>query len=121
MYSKWKALTGALLQQGPGKNVLDPNRAQAFANIIAEIDSVLGPFVQGDLHGDQRRKNLDMILTRSANLAFLLFSQPGSFQFEFASRRGGLVAYPALLQTVGDEGQALSPPRDLFPAEIVAV
>ena len=121
LYSKWKTITGALLQQDYGKNAHDPNRAQVFANVVAELDSILAPFVQGDVNGDQRRKNLDMILTRSANLAFLLFSQPGSFQFEFASRRGGLVAFPALLQTVGDEGQILSPPRGLVEGETVAV
>jgi hypothetical protein len=121
LYSKWKAITGALMQPEPGKAAHDPSRAHTFAGIIAELDSILGPFVQGALDGEQRQKNLDMILTRAANLAFLLFAQPGSFQFEFTGRRGGLVAFPALLQTIGDDGQILSPPRGLFEGETAAV
>ncbi|KAF2818510.1 hypothetical protein CC86DRAFT_433269 [Ophiobolus disseminans] len=121
LYSKWKAITGALLQQGSGKSVHDPNRAQAFSGIIAELDSIVEPFIQGTVAGGQRQKNLDFILNRSTTLAFLLFSQPGSFQFEFASRHGGLMAFPALLQSVGDDGQVLSPPRGLSKGEVVAV
>jgi hypothetical protein len=121
LYSKWKAITGALMQPEPGKSVHDPSRAHNFAGIVAELDSILGPFVQGALNGEQRQKNLEMILTRSANLAFLLFAQPGSFKFEFASRRGALVAFPALLQTIGDDGQVLSSPRGLSEGETAAV
>jgi hypothetical protein len=110
-----------LLQQQLGKDAHDLERAQVFANIIAELDSFLVPFIQGSADGDQRRKNLEMILSRSADFAFLLFSQPGSFQFDFASQRGGLVSFPALLQTVGDEGEAFNPPRRLFEADIVSV
>lgn len=121
LYSKWKTITAALLQPNSGKGVHDPNRAQTFGTTIAELDSILGVFVQSDTDQQQRHKNLDMILTRSANFAFLLFSQPGSFQFEFASRRGGLVAFPALFQSAGDDGQALSPPRLMFEGESVAI
>tara|TARA_R110002003_G_scaffold127_4_gene11891 strand:- start:2369 stop:3292 length:924 start_codon:yes stop_codon:yes gene_type:complete len=120
LYSKWKTITGFLLQQGMGKNAQDTNRVQAFARIIAELDSIVAPCVQGSLDDAQRRKNLDMILTRTANFAFLLFSQPGSFQFDFGSRRGGICAFPTLLQTIGDQGQILSPPRILSEGEIVA-
>lgn len=108
------------MQRQFGKNAQDPNRAQICANIIAELDSILAPFVEEGANGGQRRNNLDMILTRSANFAFLLFSQPGSFQFDFASRHGGLVAFPALVQMIGDQGQVLSPPRVLMEKEVVA-
>ncbi|KAH7394393.1 hypothetical protein BKA66DRAFT_567338 [Pyrenochaeta sp. MPI-SDFR-AT-0127] len=118
LYSKWKTITGALLQQRFGKDVQDPNRIQTFANTVAELDSLLAPFVQGSVDGGQRRKNLDMILTRSASFAFLLFSQPGSFRFDFANAHSGLIVFPALVQTFGDQGQVLNPSRVLVEKEI---
>ncbi|KAF2621824.1 hypothetical protein BU25DRAFT_495534 [Macroventuria anomochaeta] len=116
MYSKWKAITGALLQQQFGKQ--SQGLAQNFADIIAELDAILAPFVTGIVDGSQRRKNLEMILTRSANLAFLLFTQPGSFRFDFTSQHVTLVVSPALVQTVDDRGHVLSRPRVLVDKEV---
>ncbi|KAF1831722.1 hypothetical protein BDW02DRAFT_571774, partial [Decorospora gaudefroyi] len=83
------------------------------------MDIVLGPFVQPRADGDKRRRNLDMILARATKLAFLLFSQPGSFHFDFSgSQQGGVVAFPGLVQVVGDEGQVLSQPRVIWPKEV---
>jgi hypothetical protein len=120
MYSKWKAITGAMLQQRFGHGVQGPSRDQTFANITADLDSVVAPFVQGNLDGGQRGKNLDMILTRSANFAFLLFSQPGSFRFDFSAVHGSLVAFPALMQIIGDQGEELRPVRVLLEKEVAA-
>ncbi|KAJ4404491.1 hypothetical protein N0V91_005835 [Didymella pomorum] len=120
LYSKWKVVTGALLQERYGKQNQDPSRAQAFQDTIASLDSILAPFVKGSVDGGQRRKNLDMILTRAANFAFLLFSQPGAFRFDFTSRQGGLTVFPALVQTVGDQGQPLSPIKVLTEKEVLA-
>lgn len=61
-----------------------------------------------------------MILTRTANFAFMLFSQPGSFYLDFSSGYGGLVAFPALVQTIGDQGQVLRPSRVLIEKEVAA-
>ncbi|UPX13349.1 uncharacterized protein EKO05_0003862 [Ascochyta rabiei] len=121
LFSKWKTITGALLQQQYGKHGQDPSRAQSFQDTITSLDSVLAPFVEGSVDGGQRRKNLDMILTRAANFAFLLFTQPGSFRFDFAGDQGGLAIFPALVQTVGDQGQPLSPVKVLAEKEIVGV
>ncbi|KAF2183183.1 hypothetical protein K469DRAFT_711155 [Zopfia rhizophila CBS 207.26] len=120
LFSRWKAITGALLQPRYGKQ--DPNaQSQSVAEAIAELDSVLAPFVKGNLDGDQRRRNLDMIISRSAQLAFLLFSQPGSFSFDFSGMgQQGLVVFPGLFQVIGDQAQMLSPPRLLLEKEVVA-
>ena len=120
LFSKWKTITGALLQQRFGKQSQDPARVQRFQDAVASLDSILAPFVKGSVDGDQRRKNLDMILGRAANFAFLLFAQPGSFRFDFASPQGGLTVFPALVQTVGDQGQPLSPIKLLTEKEVVA-
>ncbi|KAI8933610.1 hypothetical protein NX059_009338 [Plenodomus lindquistii] len=118
MYSKWKTITSALLQHRFGRNAPNPSRAENFATIVAEIDAVLAPFVQGSVDGGQRHKNLDMILKRAANFAFLLFSQPGSFHFDFASEHNSLVAFPAFVQIIGDQGRALRPARVLLDKEV---
>jgi hypothetical protein len=72
MYSKWKAITGDLLQHQASQQ--PPGLAQNLADIIAKIDAILAPFVTGDVDESQHRKNLESILTRSANLAFLFFT-----------------------------------------------
>lgn len=120
LFSKWKTITGALLQQRYGSQSQDPGRTHSLQDAVTSLDAVLAPFIKGSVDGDQRRKNLDMILTRAANLAFLLFAQPGSFRFDFASHQGGLTVFPALVQTIGDRGQPLSPVKVLTEKEIVA-
>lgn len=119
MYSKWKTITGALLLQQAGNQPDD--LAQSFTDVIANIDAVLAPFVAKSVDGGQRYKNLNMILTRSAKLTFLLFTQPGSFRFDFSERQGTLVVCPALVQTVDDRGQALSHVRVLLEKETASV
>jgi len=121
LYSRWKVVTGALLQQRYGKQSRDPNRAESFQDTIASLNSILAPFVKGSVDGEQRRNNLDMILTRAADFAFLLFTQPGTFRFNFASRQGGLTVFPALVQTVGDRGQILNPVKTLTEKEVLAL
>lgn len=76
--------------------------------------------MKGSVDGGQRRKNLDMILTRAANFAFLLFAQPGTFRFDFASHQNDLTVFPALVQTIGDQGQPLTPIKVLTEKEVEA-
>ncbi|KAJ4987571.1 hypothetical protein SVAN01_06884 [Stagonosporopsis vannaccii] len=118
LFSKWKTITGALLQQRYEKQFQDPARAKSFQDAITSLDVVLAPFVKGSVDVGQRRKNLEMILTRAANFAFLLFTQPGSFRFDFTSHQGGLTVFPALLQIIGDQGQPLSPVKVLTEKEV---
>ena len=117
MYSKWKTITGALLHERISQNAQGPARKQRFAGATVDLESIVAPFVQSGLEA-QRSKNLDMILTRSANFTFLLFSQPGTFHFEFSSKHGGLVVFPGLVQTIGDQGQVLGQSRVLLEKEI---
>lgn len=112
-------MTGALLNEQMNQGELSPGLHDAFVSASAELDAIVEPFIKGDTDG-QRRKNLDMILTRAANLAFLLFSQPGVFYFDFGGLNGGLGAFPALVQTIGDEGQSLKPIRVLLEKELAA-
>ncbi|KAF2105462.1 hypothetical protein BDV96DRAFT_374254 [Lophiotrema nucula] len=114
LVSKWKAITGALLQQQPR------SASRAIAVAINEANAVLAPFVRGSMDGGQRQKNLEMILSRAASLAFVLFSQPGSYRFDFAGSGNSLVTFPALLQVIGDDARTLNPPRVLWQREVNA-
>ncbi|KAJ8109603.1 hypothetical protein OPT61_g7338 [Boeremia exigua] len=116
LVSKWKTITGALLHE---RQRQDPSRSQGFQDTITSLDAILAPLVKSGVDGVQRQKNLEMILTRAANFAFLLFRQPGSFRFDFASRQGRLTVFPALVQIVGDQGQLLSPAKPLTEREDV--
>jgi hypothetical protein len=104
-------MTGALLE---------PNAtARNYADITQSVDSVVGPFVQTGADDGKRRRNLELIFSRAEKLAFLLFSQPGSFRFDFTGgRQGSVVIFPSLMQVTGDGGQVLSPPRPLSDKEV---
>jgi hypothetical protein len=121
LFSKWKAITGALLQPQFGKRPQNANRAPEFEETKTALQAALAPFDKATTDDTQRRRNLDMILTRAANLAFLLFTQPGQFRLDFASPNGGLTVFPALLQTVDDNGKALNPLKVLSEKEVVSV
>lgn len=112
LFSKWKVLTGTLL--GANANAHPQSRSQ----IIDSMDAVLGPFLQPGFDLGRRRDNLEMVLSRAAKLALLLFSQPGSFRMDFVGGRPDVfVVFPGLVQVVGDQGQALSRPRVLSEKE----
>lgn len=122
--SKWKAISGTLLQsrygsQNPGSPSNDVV-SHSIQSAIAEADSFLGPFV-GSSGDDKRLRNLEGILHRAAKFAFLLFSQPSSLSFNWASgsNQGRIVIFPGLLQTVTDEGHVQRPARVLSDAEVI--
>lgn len=114
LFSKWKVITGTLLTKQP---TLSPN---AIADTIAVAAMILGPFTRKGIDREQRLKNLEMVVGRAASLAWTLFTQPGSYRFDFRGSRDSVVAFPALLQMTGDDARVVSPPRVLWEKEIVA-
>ena len=118
LYSKWKVITSALLQ--PRYSTQSGHSAKAVAGAIAEVDFVLAPLVQRGADGAQRRRNLEMIFNRAASLGFLLFSQPGSYHFDFTEGGGGPTVFPGLQQVVDDQAHRINPPRVLLEKEGVA-
>ncbi|CAG8976954.1 hypothetical protein HYALB_00008865, partial [Hymenoscyphus albidus] len=124
LFSKWKAITGALLQRQYGQSSSDHDtRNQSVNRAITTADAVLRPFIDQGVDIQARRRNLEGTMKRAAQLAFLLFSQPASFHFDFSGTRQGdrLLVFPALVQTVSDEAEVLSPPRVLSGPEELAV
>jgi hypothetical protein len=123
LFSKWKSISGTILQQRyskqPDEN--DP-RESSIAHALAAAEPILHPFVNPSIDTNVRRRNLEGIMRRAAQFAFLMFCQPSSFIFDY-TRTGqpdSLVVFPALLVTVSDEGERLSPPRVLSEKEVVA-
>ncbi|PSN68284.1 hypothetical protein BS50DRAFT_676180 [Corynespora cassiicola Philippines] len=113
LFSKWKVLTATMLKKD--QNLQSPAQAKLFK----ELNAVIIPFVQGNSKEAQRHNHLNLIISRAAALAMLLFSQPGSFRFEFSNQPKGVVVFPALEQVVGDQAQKLSPPRLLLEKEVL--
>lgn len=121
--SKWKAISGELLQSRYGHQTTDnAHLEQSISQAIAVTDAVLAPFINAQIEAtsDKRIRNLDGIMRRAAQFAFLLFSQPSSFTFDWASQQGRLVVFPGLLQIVGEDGYAVQPPRVFNDPEVVA-
>jgi len=122
LFSKWKVISGALLQQEYGHPVEENDpRSGSIAAALATAEPVLHPFINPGIDMNARRRNLEGIVKRAAQFAFLLFSQPGSFRFDYTGTRqaDSLPVFPALLQTVNDEAEPISPPRVLIEKEVV--
>jgi hypothetical protein len=121
LYSKWKVISGVMLQQQYEEQIgeSDPRSAKVAAALMM-ADSVLRPLINPSLDMNARSRNLKSIMNRAVQFAFLLFSQPASFQLDFTRGRSDtLVVFPALLQTVNDEAQVLASPRILSQKETV--
>lgn len=122
LFSKWKTISGTLIHQQysqqPGEN--DP-RDGSITQAIATAEPILHLFINPSIDINARRRNLEGIMRRAAQYSFLIFSQPGSFSFDYTGtgQHDSLVVFPALLQTVDDEAEVLSPPRVLSEKEAV--
>lgn len=120
--SKWKAISGELLQSRYGKQAAEnANLEQSIRQAIIATDSVVAPFVNAavDANSEKRLRNLEGIMRRAAQFAFLLFSQPSSWAFDFSSHQNRIVVFPGLQQTVNEEGYACHPAREFLEPEAV--
>jgi hypothetical protein len=112
-----------LLQRQYGNQLGDNDpRIESVNRTVATADSVLRPFVDPSVDIHARRRNLDATVKRAAQFAFLLFSQSASYGFDYTGtgQLDSLVVFPALVQTISDEAEAISPPRVLREREVVA-
>jgi hypothetical protein len=124
--SRWKAISGALLENRYGQQqpTEDPVLEHSIRQAISSADSVLATFANSSPDGgDKRQRNLESIVRRASQLAFLLFSQPSSwvFQWNVGPHPGQLVVFPGVLETVGGEGVMQQPPRLFVEAEVIVV
>ncbi|KAJ9640041.1 hypothetical protein H2199_006275 [Coniosporium tulheliwenetii] len=122
--SKWRQITAALMQPTYGQGVMsgDDHRMHNIGDAMELLEAILRPFATDQPAGEQRRRNLEEILKRAAKFAYVLFSQPSFWQFEWNDsrmERDSLVVFPALLQTADEAGQLLSRPRVFGEMEVV--
>jgi hypothetical protein len=122
LFSKLTTIPGVLLQQKYGEQPGDNDaRVSNIAQIIAAAETVLHPFINPNIDINTRQHHLEEVIRGAAQFAFLLFSQPGSFGFDFQGRgeESSLLVFPAFLQTVSNEAKILSPPRLLSEGEVL--
>lgn len=124
LFSKWRAITASMLQQTYGSNFItesDP-RSYNIGHALEELDSVLVRLRARRDENASRRQNLEEILKRAAGFAFLLFSHPSFWKFEWLADSnhgpGSVVIFPALLQITDENGERLSRPRPFEDMEI---
>lgn len=106
LLTKWKAISAELLRDKQGHQLNDINIEQSISQAMAAADLVLSPFVNSSLEAasDKRVRNLEGIMRRAVDFAFLLFSQPSIFEFQWAAQNGGVVVFPGLQQVVNESG-----------------
>ena len=115
--SKWRILTAELMQTTYGGNAFSANdpRNHNILQAVEVLDAVLRPYTDERVDNNQRRRNLEEILKRTAGFAFMLFSQSSSWKLEWENPHshepGSIVIFPALVQIVDETGRSLSPPR----------
>jgi len=120
--SQWRQITAALTGNFFTQETMAENdsRIENIRNTVQSADQFLAPYANSADH-DARLRNLEEIMKRASRLGFLLFSQPSLFRFDWSDNGGGLVVFPALLQTSDDNGNMLPAPRRFSEREVVPV
>ncbi|KAF2760337.1 hypothetical protein EJ05DRAFT_474223 [Pseudovirgaria hyperparasitica] len=129
-FNLWRTLTANLLKS---KHIHDENRTLSLSSALsapplpaasihaalAALQVVLAPYVSSRYSDADRTSNLEEILKRGARFGWLLFGQPGVWEFRWELGAGEVCIFPALVQTVGDEGERLSRERGLVEGVVL--
>ena len=97
-------------------------RNGAIHSLTQILENILQPFADSRMNNEERKRNLEGILKRSAIFAFTLFSQPSSWEFDWKEEQsvksGELCIFPALVQVTNEAGEPIRPPRSLSEAVV---
>lgn len=121
---KWRASTAQLLRSSYGQTSSAPSdlRGPNIEMALKILDPVLVPYTDSRVDSKLRRKNLEEIFKRASVFAFTLFSQPGTFDYDWREQEGvlsgNLCIFPALVQVIDEKGQSLTPPRAFSEAVV---
>ncbi|KAF1810892.1 hypothetical protein P152DRAFT_420302 [Eremomyces bilateralis CBS 781.70] len=119
LFSKWKAISGVLLQPQYGQNIENDPRNASIRKAMDEADLILQLFAANPAE-EKRVRNLEEIMRRATRFAFLLFCQPSTWKFQWDRVvPDGLVVFPDLLQLTNDEAELMLPPRVFCKSEVV--
>lgn len=122
--SRWRAITASLLHSKYSGHTFTSydSRNQNISEALQSLDAILAPFGTDERNSRERVQKLEEILRRGARLGFLLFSQPSTWEFDWATppsaERGALAVFPALVQVGDDNGRRLPRPRVLEEQEL---
>lgn len=109
LLTKWRQISAAMLAPKYSDRSIPPSdpRHHNIRKLLDELDTVLAPFASVS-NNSERVQNMAELIKRGARFAYTLFTQPTEWDFDweqFRSRTTSeLVVYPALVQTVGDDG-----------------
>lgn len=120
MLSKWRCITSTLLQSTYGQPTTieaDP-RNESVRKAVQVADIILRPYVDERVDNAARLRNLEEIMRRAMRFAYMLFSHPSSWHFDWQEADEHVVVFPALLQLTDEEGAFLKSPR-IFSEKVV--
>lgn len=108
---------------GIGTITEDDARSHNISSALEMLDTILVRLRARRDENAQRLRDLEEILGHAANFAFLVFSHPSSWVFDWqaspAQESGSVVVFPALLQVTDENGQWLSHPQVFEAKEVV--
>jgi hypothetical protein len=122
--ARWRVMTAELIQSNYVRNPFtsSDSRNASIQSTFMVLDSVLQPYADSRMNNEERKRNLEELLKRSALFAFTLFSQPSAWEFEWQEEQGvtsgELCIFPALVQVADETGQSVSPPRPFSEAVV---
>ena len=121
MLSKWRCITSTLLQSTYGQPTTieaDP-RNQSVRKAVQVADFILRPYVDEKADNAARIRNLEEIMRRAMRFAYMLFSHPSFWRFDWQEAREEIVIFPALLQLTNEDGALLKSPRPLSEKVVI--
>lgn len=108
--SKWRQMSAALMQSNYGGGDISPDdrRQRNIQDLVEALDTVLAPVASKRTNGE-RRQNLEDLVKKGAHLAYVIFTLPTKWEFDWqhpeGQRKGELVVFPALVQVSDDQGR----------------
>lgn len=124
MAARWRVLTAELMQSTYGGDTFTSadSRNASVQSLVHLLENILLPFADSRMNNEQRKRNLEEIVKRSAIFAFTLFSQQSLWDFDWKEEQGvksaELCIFPALVQVTNEAGEAIRPPRSLSEAVV---
>ena len=81
----WRVATAELMRSTCIQNPFSASdtRNVAILSLVQTLESVLQPFADSRMDNQERKRNLEEILKRSALFAFTIFSQPSCWDFNW--------------------------------------
>lgn len=124
LITRWRVITAELLKSAYVRNPFtsSDSRNSSVRATVTVLERVLRPYVDPRMDNEERERNLEELIKRSAQFAFTLFSQPGSWDFDWKEEKGAksgeLCVFPALVQVTDETGELIRPPRPFGEAVV---